>query len=249
MGLKENKMLKNKWITIPLGVIIYFIFMLNLPRFTGWMTIISVIALCVYLFTRNEKFKSYSKIVKSIITIVLGFLVLFGAGLTTMPTENIEKSRLAAEKVNIEKQKEDDEKQRTEQEEAEKQKIAQAEDAKKLEEEQKRVQEEQLKREQEEQAKKDAEEKVKAEEEARRKAEEEKRIKKEQESKKKENEVKKDESPNAESSSSSQLQVVISVQGKKYHLPGCRTVKQEKERVSVEEAKNQGYGACGVCKP
>ena len=265
MNLKESKMIKNKWVTIPLGIIVYFIFMVTLPRFTGWITIICVIAFCVYLFTKNEKFKSSKRIVKWIITVGLVLLGFIGIIFTTISPENIEKSRLTSQKVNIEKQKEEDEKERIAQEEAERQKIEQEEVTKKLEEKKKQLaEEEQLKKEQEEQTKKDAEEKYKAEEEARRKVEEkaqskaeeenkkneeEKRIQKNQDSKKKEDEIKEESSSKIGQSKGAERHVVISVQGKKYHLPGCRTVKQEKERVSVEEAKNQGYGACGVCKP
>ncbi|MBU3196083.1 hypothetical protein KPL26_05305 [Clostridium algidicarnis] len=259
MNLKESNMIKSKWAIIPLGIIVYFIFMVILPRFTGWITIICVIAFCVYLFTKNEKFKSSKRIVKWIITVGLVLLGFMGIIFTTISPENIEKSRLTSQKVNIEKQKEQNEKERIAQEEAERQKIEQEEATKKLEEKKKQLaqEEEQLKKEQEEQTKKDAEEKYKSEEEARRKvekkaqskAEEEKRIQKDQESKKEEDEIKKESSSKIGQYKGAERHIVISVQGKKYHLPGCRTVKQEKERVSVEEAKNQGYGACGVCKP
>lgn len=43
--------------------------------------------------------------------------------------------------------------------------------------------------------------------------------------------------------------VVITMQGEKYHKPNCRTIKQEKERISKQEAIARGYEPCKVCKP
>ena len=41
--------------------------------------------------------------------------------------------------------------------------------------------------------------------------------------------------------------VVITAKGKKYHKPGCRTVKKTYKILSVEEAKSKGYTPCKVC--
>lgn len=46
-----------------------------------------------------------------------------------------------------------------------------------------------------------------------------------------------------------QGEFVITVSGSKYHRPGCRTVKQVKQKVSAKEAQDLGYTACKVCKP
>jgi len=42
---------------------------------------------------------------------------------------------------------------------------------------------------------------------------------------------------------------VITESGKRYHYNSCRHVKTIKQFVSVEEAQNMGYTACGTCKP
>lgn len=42
---------------------------------------------------------------------------------------------------------------------------------------------------------------------------------------------------------------VISVSGKRYHKPGCRTVNKVKQKVTRQQASQMGYTPCGVCKP
>ena len=42
---------------------------------------------------------------------------------------------------------------------------------------------------------------------------------------------------------------VITETGKKYHYKSCRTVKQVKQYVTIQEAKSMGYEACKVCNP
>ncbi|MTK13818.1 MAG: nuclease [Clostridiaceae bacterium] len=51
------------------------------------------------------------------------------------------------------------------------------------------------------------------------------------------------------SSKQSGGEFIITATGKKYHRPGCRTIKQIKSTVSREEAESMGYGPCGVCHP
>ncbi len=41
--------------------------------------------------------------------------------------------------------------------------------------------------------------------------------------------------------------VVITAKGKKYHKPGCRTVKKTYKILTVEEARSKGYTPCKVC--
>ncbi len=41
--------------------------------------------------------------------------------------------------------------------------------------------------------------------------------------------------------------VVITAKGKKYHKPGCRTVKKTYKVLTVEEARSKGYTPCKVC--
>ncbi|MBQ7577391.1 MAG: hypothetical protein IJT21_03875 [Synergistaceae bacterium] len=43
--------------------------------------------------------------------------------------------------------------------------------------------------------------------------------------------------------------VVITAKGKKYHKPGCRTVKQVSQTLTISEAQKRGYKPCKVCKP
>lgn len=58
-------------------------------------------------------------------------------------------------------------------------------------------------------------------------------------------------SDNNEIVEESQLQgeFVITMQGERYHRPGCSTIKQEKDRVSRAEAEAMGYTPCGRCHP
>ncbi len=43
--------------------------------------------------------------------------------------------------------------------------------------------------------------------------------------------------------------VVVTANGKKYHKPGCKTVKQVSKTLSIREAKRLGYTPCKICKP
>ena len=43
--------------------------------------------------------------------------------------------------------------------------------------------------------------------------------------------------------------VSITKTGSKYHDSGCRYLKYSAIQVSLEDAINNGYGACSVCKP
>ena len=41
--------------------------------------------------------------------------------------------------------------------------------------------------------------------------------------------------------------VIITPKGKKYHKPGCRTVKKTYQILTVEEARSKGYTPCKIC--
>lgn len=43
--------------------------------------------------------------------------------------------------------------------------------------------------------------------------------------------------------------VYIAKTGKKYHLENCRTLRDEKEAIDLDEAIKNGYEACKICKP
>lgn len=43
--------------------------------------------------------------------------------------------------------------------------------------------------------------------------------------------------------------VYVSSSGKKYHLESCRTLKESKNKISLDKAISEGYEACQVCKP
>ena len=44
-------------------------------------------------------------------------------------------------------------------------------------------------------------------------------------------------------------EVYITDTGNKYHLSGCRCLKESKIPISLSEAKARGYGPCGICHP
>ena len=48
-------------------------------------------------------------------------------------------------------------------------------------------------------------------------------------------------------SSESSGMVIITAKGKKYHKPGCRTVKKTYQILTVEEARSKGYTPCKIC--
>lgn len=41
--------------------------------------------------------------------------------------------------------------------------------------------------------------------------------------------------------------VIITAKGKKYHNPGCRTVKKTYQILTVQDARSKGYTPCQVC--
>ena len=43
--------------------------------------------------------------------------------------------------------------------------------------------------------------------------------------------------------------VYIAKTGKKYHLENCRTLREEKEAIDLNEAIKNGYEVCKICKP
>lgn len=43
--------------------------------------------------------------------------------------------------------------------------------------------------------------------------------------------------------------VYITNTGKKYHIDGCKYLKDSKIQIKLEDAKSQGYTPCGVCNP
>ncbi len=43
--------------------------------------------------------------------------------------------------------------------------------------------------------------------------------------------------------------VHVTPHGRRYHRATCRTIRDESREMTRQEAENQGYGACGVCKP
>lgn len=43
--------------------------------------------------------------------------------------------------------------------------------------------------------------------------------------------------------------VFVSASGKKYHLESCRTLKDNKNKLSLDKAISEGYEPCQICKP
>jgi hypothetical protein len=43
--------------------------------------------------------------------------------------------------------------------------------------------------------------------------------------------------------------VYVSASGEKYHLESCRTLKENKNKLSLEKAISEGYEPCQICKP
>ena len=43
--------------------------------------------------------------------------------------------------------------------------------------------------------------------------------------------------------------VYVTNTGKKYHLDGCRYLRQSRIPIKLEDAKREGYTPCSVCQP
>lgn len=43
--------------------------------------------------------------------------------------------------------------------------------------------------------------------------------------------------------------VYVSASGEKYHLESCRTLKDNKSKLSLDKAISEGYEPCQICKP
>lgn len=142
LGFKDNKLFKNKWVNIVIGVFIYSILFVTLTQVTGWLTILGAVGLFIYLFFKSNNFKQKNKFIKGIITVALVFAAIFGAAATAVTPESIEQNRLATEKAKVEKQAklEVDKKAKDEQvkkkaeEKAKQEELAKQEEAKKAEE-------------------------------------------------------------------------------------------------------------------
>ncbi|MCM0648613.1 O-antigen ligase family protein [Clostridium swellfunianum] len=139
MNFKEIKLFKNKWTTIALYVVVYSLIMLALPRVTGYLTIIGIVAYGFYLFFKNQKFKEKTKLSKGLTCLGLIFVILWGLALTTLSPESIKQGKVSSEKLQLEKQeklaadkkaKEEDDKKQTE-EKSKREELTKQEEAKK----------------------------------------------------------------------------------------------------------------------
>lgn len=43
--------------------------------------------------------------------------------------------------------------------------------------------------------------------------------------------------------------VYVTDSGEKYHRASCRYLRNSKNAIDLEDAKNRGYGRCSACKP
>lgn len=102
------KFLKNKIVSIPLGIILFIIFCMYFPKLAGILFVLGSVGLGIYLYTKSEKFKLWNKGVKGLITAGLGFILLIGVGLFNTNPQTTEQQKLAAEKTKIEQQQKDE---------------------------------------------------------------------------------------------------------------------------------------------
>ncbi|ACA55132.1 transpeptidase-transglycosylase [Clostridium botulinum] len=233
---------------IALLVIMYMVLMGSLPRFTGWATIFSAIAVGGYFLKNKKDLKELTRKKKNFIFTGIIILAIIGS-LNVAVGNNIQNEKLMAEKAKQEQEIKQEEQKKIEE--------------KKLAEEQKRIQEEEAKkkaaeekRKQEEEAKKKAAEEQKKQEELKRKQEEEKKIKAENEqaqaafaqSTGKDNS---NDQPNeSENVDNNQNYTVYKTRtGSKYHSSGCRYLKKSCYETTVSQARNEGLTPCSVCNP
>lgn len=101
------KFLKNKIVSIPVGIILFIILLGISPKLAGILVIFESLGLGVYLYTKSEKFKSWNKGVKGLITAGLAFVLLIGIGFFNVNPQTAEQQKLTAEKGKIEQQQKD----------------------------------------------------------------------------------------------------------------------------------------------
>ncbi len=226
----------------------YMVLMGSFPRFTGWATIFSAIAVGGYFLKNKKDLKELTRKKKNFIFTGIIILAIIGS-LNVAVGNNIQNEKLMGEKAKQEQEIKQEEQKKIEE--------------KKLAEEQKRIQEEEAKkkaaeekRKQEEEAKKKAAEEQKKQEELKRKQEEENKIKVENEqaqaafaqSTGKGNSN--DQSNESENVDNNQNYTVYKTRtGSKYHSSGCRYLKKSCYETTVSQARNEGLSPCSVCNP
>nr|WP_208526377.1 transpeptidase-transglycosylase [Clostridium botulinum] len=233
---------------VALLVVIYMVLMGSFPRFTGWITIFSAIAVGGYFLKNKKDLKELTTKKKNFIFTGIIILAIIGS-LNVAVGNNIQNEKLMAEKAKQEQEIKQEEQKKIEE--------------KKLVEEQKRIQEEESKkkaaeekRKQEDEAKKKAVEEQKKQEELKRKQEEENKIKAENEqaqaafaqSTGKGNSN--DQSNESENVDTNQNYTVYKTRtGSKYHSSGCRYLRKSCYETTVSQARNEGLTPCSVCTP
>ncbi|AUM99471.1 transpeptidase-transglycosylase [Clostridium botulinum] len=233
---------------VALLVVIYMVLMGSFPRFTGWITIFSAIAVGGYFLKNKKDLKELTTKKKNFIFTGIIILAIIGS-LNVAVGNNIQNEKLMAEKAKQEQEIKQEEQKKIEE--------------KKLVEEQKRIQEEESKkkaaeekRKQEDEAKKKAAEEQKKQEELKRKQEEENKIKAENEqaqaafaqSTGKGNSN--DQSNESENVDTNQNYTVYKTRtGSKYHSSGCRYLRKSCYETTVSQARNEGLTPCSVCTP
>ena len=214
---------------IALLVVMYMVLMGSFPRFTGWATIFSAIAVGGYFLKNKKDLKELTRKKKNFIFAGIIILAIIGS-FNVAVGNNIQNEKLLAEKSKQEQQ------------------IKKEQEEKKLAEEQKRVQEEE--------AKKKAEEEQKKQEELKRKQEEENKVKAENEQAqaafaqstgKGNSNSQSNESQNADDNQN--YTVYKTRTGSKYHSSGCRYLKKSCYETTVSQARNEGLTPCSVCNP
>nr|WP_208459798.1 transpeptidase-transglycosylase [Clostridium botulinum] len=233
---------------IALLAVMYIVLMGSFPRFTGWATIFSAIAVGGYFLKNKKDLKELTRKKKNFIFAGIIILAIIGS-LNVAVGNNIQNEKLMAEKAKQEQEiKQEEQKKIEEKKLAEEQKRIQKEEAKKKAAEEKRKQEDE--------AKKKAAEEQKKQEELKRKQEEENKIKAENEqaqaafaqSTGKGNSN--DQSNESENVDNNQNYTVYKTRtGSKYHSSGCRYLRKSCYETTVSQARNEGLTPCSVCNP
>ncbi|MCC5423651.1 transpeptidase-transglycosylase [Clostridium botulinum] len=233
---------------IALLVVMYMVLMGSLPRFTGWATIFSAIAVGGYFLKNKKDLKELTKKKKNFIFTGIIILAIIGS-LNVAVGNNIQNEKMMAEEA-----KQEQEIKQEEQKKIEEKKLA--EEQKRIQEEESKKKAEEEKRKQEEEAKKKAAEEQKKQEELKRKQEEENKIKAENEqaqaafaqSTGKGNSN--DQSNESENVDNNQNYTVYKTRtGSKYHSSGCRYLKKSCYETTVSQARSEGLSPCSVCNP
>lgn len=235
---------------IALLVIMYMVLMGSFPRFTGWATIFSAIAVGGYFLKNKKDLKGLTRKNKNFIFAGIIILAIIGS-LNVAVGNNIQNEKLMADKAKQEQEIKQEEQKKGRRKEVS-WRTKKGYKRKKL---RKKAAEEKKKTGRGSKEKK-LQKNKKKQEELKRKQEEENKIKAENEqaqavfAQSTDKDNSNDQSNESKNVDNNQNYTVYKTRtGSKYHSSGCRYLKKSCYETTVSQARNEGLSPCSVCNP